>query len=112
MEVITIENGAFKKLYEKIDTIYTYVIGTYQNKEKSETCWLNTSEVCNLLRISKRTLQRLRMAKKISYTTFNRKCIYKLSDVEAMVDLHGVSCDIGHFEKHRNDFIESKSGQS
>lgn len=112
MEVVTIESEAFKKLLEKIDTIYMYVIESYKNDNKPETRWLNTAEVCSLLRISKRTLQRLRLAKKINYTTFNRKCIYKLSDIEAMVSLHGVSCDVENFEKHKSDFIEPKTGRS
>jgi len=111
MEVLTIEMEAVKELLKKIDTIYMYVINSHLNKEGETTRWLNSEEVCELLRISNRTLQRLRKSRKIQFTTFNRRCIYKMDDIEKLVSHHAINCDQNYFEKHKKEYLEPKSGK-
>ena len=63
MEVITIESQAFKDLMSKVDTIFDYVI-SQQNTQDEEDSWVDSYEVCTFLKISDRTLQRLRSENK------------------------------------------------
>ena len=67
MEVITIESQAFKDLMSKVDTIFDYVI-SQQNIQDEEDSWVDSYEVCTFLKISDRTLQRLRSENKINYS--------------------------------------------
>ncbi len=69
MEVITIESKAFKELQTKINTIANYI--TAQQEVASlddDEIWVDSYEVCTFLKISERTLQRLRSNGEISYS--------------------------------------------
>ena len=63
MEVITIESQAYKNIMSKMDTIYDYVV-SQQNTQDEEDSWVDNYEVCTFLKMSDRTLQRLRSEKK------------------------------------------------
>ena len=65
MEVITIESQAYKNIMSKMDTIYDYVV-SQQNTQDEEDSWVDNYEVCTFLKMSDRTLQRLRSEKKIN----------------------------------------------
>jgi hypothetical protein len=67
MEVITIESQAFKNLLSKVDMIFDYVISV-QNVPDETDGWVDSYQVCTFLKISERTLQRLRSENKISYS--------------------------------------------
>lgn len=113
-DVITIENQAFRLLVNKIDTVYGYVVEeNKQEKVKKQVReqLLDTNEVCQLLRISKRTLQRLRDEKVITFAYLGGKCIYKLKDVENLVDLRLISCDTKHFMKILSE-LEQKASKA
>ena len=84
MEVITIESQAFKNLMSKVDTIFDYVI-SQQNTQDEEDCWVDSYEVCTFLKISDRTLQRLRSEKKINYSRIRGKNYYKISEIIRML---------------------------
>ena len=84
MEVITIESQAFKSLMSKVDTIFDYVI-SQQNTQDEEDCWVDSHEVCTFLKISDRTLQRLRSEKKIDYSRIRGKNYYKISEIKRML---------------------------
>ena len=71
MKVIVIESEAYKRLVQKIDWIHTYV----KKQEKKNTIiqepdplevWLNDEDAVAILRVSKRTMQRLRSNRKIT----------------------------------------------
>jgi hypothetical protein len=85
MEVITIENQAFKNLMSKVDTIFDYVI-SQQNIQDEEDSWVDSYEVCTFLKISDRTLQRLRSEKKINYSRIRGKNYYKISEIKRMME--------------------------
>lgn len=84
MEVITIESQAFKDLMSKVDTIFDYVI-SQQNTNDDDDNWVDSYEVCTFLKISDRTLQRLRSDNKISYSRIRGKNYYKISEVRRML---------------------------
>ena len=85
MEVITIETQAFKDLMSKVDTIFDYVISQQTNDEDDDDSWVDSYEVCTFLKISDRTLQRLRSDNKISYSRIRGKNYYKISEVRRML---------------------------
>ncbi|MBW1619044.1 helix-turn-helix domain-containing protein [Empedobacter falsenii] len=84
MEVITIESQAFKNLMSKVDTIFDYVI-SQQNTNDDEDSWVDSYEVCTFLKISDRTLQRLRSENKINYSRIRGKNYYKISEIKRML---------------------------
>lgn len=86
MEVITIETQAFKDLMSKVDTIFDYVI-SQQNSDidGDDDSWVDSYEVCTFLKISDRTLQRLRSDNKINYSRIRGKNYYKISEIRRML---------------------------
>ena len=54
--------------------------------EKSKhTDWMHNGDVCQLLNISKRTLQHYRDTSVLPFTQIGHKCYYKREDVEALL---------------------------
>ena len=85
MEVITIESQAYKNIMSKMDTIFDYVI-SQQNIQDEEDSWVDSYEVCTFLKISDRTLQRLRSENKINYSRIRGKNYYKISEIKRMME--------------------------
>lgn len=85
MEVITIESRAFKQLMEKLDTLSEYVSSLKPPIEDEENNWVDSHETCEFLKISERTLQRLRINGKISYTNLGGKYYYQISQVKKLL---------------------------
>lgn len=87
MEVITIDSKAYKELIEKIDSIADYI----RNKniqdisEELDEVWVDSYEVCTFLRISERTLQRLRTNNLISYSTLSGKTYYSIGEIKRIL---------------------------
>lgn len=54
-------------------------------EQSQHTDWLHNGDVCQLLNISKRTLQDYRDRKIIPYTQFAGKILYKSSDLEKIL---------------------------
>lgn len=104
MEVITMDSTAYLNLVDKIDKIADYVINRNEHGEESEQeIWLDSQEVANLLRISTKTLQRLRKDKLISYTQLRGRCLYKLSEIERGLNERIITCDpktLGEFRRN------------
>ncbi len=86
MEVITIESKAFKQLMEKLDALSEYVYKLKQQPtENDEDSWVSSREICDFLKISERTLQRLRTNGKVSYTNLGGKYYYQISQVKKLL---------------------------
>lgn len=89
MEIITFESDAFKQLEKKIDRIAGFVANAEaapNNKDPDfSTVRLKSEEICDILDISSRTLQRLRKDGTLFYYIERGKCIYKFEDVEQLL---------------------------
>lgn len=87
MEIITMESKAYRHLIERIDNIAAYVRRhvIQEEKEKEAEVWLTSLQVCEILHISIRHLSRMRAKDAIPYALIGRKCLYRKSDVEALV---------------------------
>lgn len=85
MEVITIDSQAFKVLMEKLDALSDYVNTLKPPAEDEDDSWVDSHEICSFLKISERTLQRLRTSGKISFTNLGGKYYYQISQVKKML---------------------------
>lgn len=106
MEVITIESKAFKQMMEKLDALSEYVYSIERPIENDDEEWVNSGEVCHFLKISGRTLQRLRTNGKISYTCLGGKYYYQISQIKRLLREHVIKstdeclCDLIAHHRH------------
>ncbi|SHE50434.1 Helix-turn-helix domain-containing protein [Mariniphaga anaerophila] len=106
MELITFESQTFKELVNKIDKIAAY-ISKCENPTSTEAkdIWLDSNELADLLKISTRTLQRLRKDNLISYSILRGKCLYRLSDVEESLRERLIPSDPKTLEAFRKRYM-------
>ena len=87
MEVITIDTQAFKELTAKINMIAKFVANIQAKAEtEPEDSWVDNYEVCTFLKISERTLQRLRANRLISFSLIRGKTYYRISEIERLMN--------------------------
>ena len=104
MEVITIESQAYRELTAKISTIAKFVTAMQSKEEEQpEEGWVDSYEVCTFLKISSRTLQRLRAAHAINYSQIRGKVFYKISEVKRMLNEN----IIRRSDEHLQDLIKN-----
>ena len=83
MDVITIETQAYRELIAKISTIAKFVIERQSSETNNmEDDWVDSYEVCTLLNISERTLQRLRSTGMITYSLMGGKSYYTIGEIK------------------------------
>ncbi len=92
MELITFDHPAYQELVNKINRIADYVFHKEASPQQKQETWLTSEELADLLRISTRTLQRMRKDQTIPYTILRRKCLYRLSDVEKCIADRIITC--------------------
>lgn len=84
MKFFIIGPKSYRKLIERIEKLEE---SAHKSKQIClDKQWLDGDEVCNFLNISKRTLQRLRSEKVISYSTLNKKLYYPLAEIQALLN--------------------------
>jgi len=79
MQLITIESEAWQQIIAKLDAIQSRI---KSNDRPLSEKWLDNQDVCQLLYISKRTLQHYRDTEVIPYSQIGSKIYYKASDIE------------------------------
>ena len=87
MEVITIEAKAFRELIEKVNLIAKFVahIKAKADEEPADG-WVDNYEVCTFLKVSERTLQRLRASRLVNFTLIRGKAFYRISEIRRLMD--------------------------
>ena len=105
MEVITIESQAYKNLQAKINLIAKFVAALQSKAEEQppEDDWVDSYEVCTFLKISEKTLQRLRAAKEINYSKIRGKNFYRISEMERLLNEN----IIRRTDEHLQDLIKN-----
>lgn len=87
MEIITFESKAYKELDNKITAIADYIFNHMEAESINEDeIWVDSYEVCTFLKISEKTLQRLRVAGTIAYSNIRGRYFYKISEVKRMLE--------------------------
>ncbi|EHB91351.1 hypothetical protein HMPREF9450_01400 [Alistipes indistinctus YIT 12060] len=99
MEVITIESKAFRQLMEKLDALSDYVSSLKPPVENEDESWVDSHDICDFLKISERTLQRLRTNGKISYTNLGGKYYYRISQVKKLLKENIIKSTEEHFHE-------------
>ena len=86
MEIVNISAETFEAMLSKFEDFASrmeYLCRLHGDRDMKE--WLDNQEVCQLLNISKRTLQTLRDNGTLAYTQINHKMYYKPEDVERII---------------------------
>ena len=87
MDVITMESKAYKELDNKITAIADYIFNRLEaEKPNEDDMWVDSYEVCNFLKISEKTLQRLRVSGTIAYSNIRGRYFYKVSEIRRMLE--------------------------
>ncbi len=103
MEIITFDHKVYQDLNEKIERIADYVFKKETQQHVPEI-WLTSEELADLLKISTRTLQRMRKERVIPYTMLRSKCLYRLSDIEECIARRIVTCAPQTLEELRKNY--------
>ena len=61
-------------------------VNAFCGQNRSNGNWLDNKLVCELLKISPRTLQTYRDTGVLPYTQIGRKCYYKATDIEQFIN--------------------------
>lgn len=85
MEIVAIEGKTFEQMKRRFEDFARQVKALCGDGRDIER-WMNNTEVCGLLQISLRTLQSYRDDGTLPYSQIGRKCYYKTSDVEALLN--------------------------
>lgn len=88
MEVITVETQAYKDLISKINTIAKFVLAYQEKEDESSNTdgWVDSHEVCSCLKISSRTLQRLRASRSVNFSLIRGKTFYRISEIRRLLE--------------------------
>jgi hypothetical protein len=104
MEVITMESQAFKDLTAKINTIAKFVTAMQSKaEEEPEDGWVDSYEVCTFLKISNKTLQRLRTAGAVTFSRIRGKNFYRISEIQRLLQEN----IIRRSDEHLQDLIKN-----
>ena len=91
MEVLTIEHSAFKQLISKIDAMDEFIRKAKLEQQSSlDDDWVDGQAVCEYLCICDKTLQRLRSAGKITYSTIGNKYYYQIAEIKRCLRAHTI----------------------
>ena len=85
MEVVTIEKRTFLYICERFTEFAKRIESLCSTHIQKVENWLDSQEVCLLLRISKRTLQRYRNNGVLKFYSIYHKTYYKESDLHEFI---------------------------
>lgn len=85
MEIVAIEKRTFELMMQRFED-FTKQINTLCGQNRSTDNWLDNRQVCELLKISLRTLQTYRDIGVLPYSQIGRKCYYKALDIEQFIN--------------------------
>lgn len=87
MEIINVEASTFEAMMARFETFAKRVESLCRNSgDKNMQEWLDNQEVCQILGISKRTLQTYRNSGILPYSQTGHKIIYRSDDVKQVFE--------------------------
>ena len=87
MEVITIQSDAFQQLMSRLENLESYFNHVAKQQPLSEA-WFDIEEACQLLKVSKRTLQNYRDDGILTYSQVGGKIYFSASAIEEHLRNH------------------------
>lgn len=88
MNIITIEEEAWRLLSERIKSISEFILKS--ENTSYDSLWLNNHEVCQYLHISEKTLWRMRTKGEIAYSKMYGQYYYTIGAIKNMLNAHAV----------------------
>lgn len=87
MEIVSIEARTYEAMISRLQKVAQRV-GTLRQQSESKELkeWLDSQDVCEILGITKRTVQTLRESGKLGYTMIAHKVYYRPEDVKKYLD--------------------------
>lgn len=86
MEIVIVEKKTFEALLTAAGTLAEKVDALYRRYGDRKGCkWLDSEDVCRILRISPRTLRIMRDNRVIGFAQVNRKFYYKPEEVDRLL---------------------------
>ena len=86
MEVTVIESKTFEVMQKRFEAFTARIDELCnQNEERGLKKWMDNQDVCQILNITKRTLQTYRDNGMLPYTMIGHKSYYKPEDVERII---------------------------
>lgn len=85
MEIVAIEKQTFEQMMQRFEN-FTKQINTLCGKNRSNENWLDNKQICELLKISPRSLQTYRDTGVLPFSQIGRKCYYKAADIEQFIN--------------------------
>ena len=87
MEIINVEARTFEAMMARFEAFAQNVETLYRNNaDKGLQKWLDNQDVCQILNISKRTLQTYRDNGTLPFSQINHKMFYRADDVERVIN--------------------------
>lgn len=87
MEVITIQSDAFQQLMSRLESLENYFKHIAKQQPMSDV-WLDIEEACQLLKVSKRTLQSYRDEGILTFSQVGGKIYFSSSAIEEHLKNH------------------------
>lgn len=87
MEIITIETKAYQQLIDSISDIKESLSIKLKQNPLSDV-WLDVAETCQLLKVSKRTLQAYRDNGILPFSQISGKIYFKATDIDEHLKKH------------------------
>lgn len=85
MEIVAIEKRTFEQMIQRFEDFTKQINALCRQNQSTKNC-LDNKQVCELLKISSRTLQTYRATGVLPYSQIGRKCYYKATDIEQFIN--------------------------
>ena len=85
MEIVAIEKRTFEQMMQRFED-FAKQVNALCGKNQSNENWLDNKQVCELLKISSRTLQTYRDTGVLPFSQIGRKCYYKAIYIEQFIN--------------------------
>lgn len=85
MEIVAIEKRTFEQMMQRFE-IFAKQVNALCGQNRSYENWLDNKQVCELLKISPRTLQTYRDTEVLPFSQIGHKCYYKATDIQQFVN--------------------------
>ncbi len=73
---------------DKLEALSEYVYSMEPSVENEDENWVGSQDICRFLKISERTLQRLRANGKITYSCMGGKYYYQIGQIRKLLRAH------------------------
>lgn len=86
MEITSIHTGVLDSLIKNLKDLTKEAEIICRNEDYTLQVWLDNQDVCEILNVSKRTLQSYRDTGRLAYSRIDRKIFYKPEDVDVFIN--------------------------